>query len=106
LKLINGNLSDVAAIDSDSQHCAGGQIDAVDKHFKTTTIAILQTILGSPARRHPVDGCAREGCVEPCVITEHPHKTTQRVGGHGGPDDRTYQRRQKNAKPAISVKVT
>jgi len=104
--LVNRHRGDCAAVDRDVHNRADRQVDAVGEHFQTTATIIALAILGSPARRHPVDGCAREGCVEPDVITQDAHKATQRVGGHRSPDDRTYQRRQKYAKPAISVKVT
>lgn len=106
MKLINGDLPDTAAIDCHCQHCADGQVDAVDRDAETATAAILHTILGSSARRHPIDGCACERCVEPEIIAENAHKAAERIGWHRSPDNRTYQRRQEHAKPAISVKVT
>lgn len=106
-KLVNCRLSDGAAIYHYIQQCARRQVDAagVDCEFAATVLTI--TILGSPARRDTADGRARQRSIEPetAFIAQDVHET-RRIGRHRGPDNRTNQRRQEQAKPAIPVKVT
>jgi hypothetical protein len=106
--LVDGKLTDAATVDCHIQQSAGGQVDVVDKHSQTATVVAVffLAILGSPTRRHPVDGRAREGSIKPEVITQVAHEAAQRVGGQSGPDNRTYQCRQEHSEPAISIKVT
>lgn len=103
-KLVNCRLSDGAAIHHYIQQCARRQINAAGVHCEFAATVLTITILGSPARRDAADGRARQSGVEPeaAFIAQNVHET-RRVGRHCGPDNRTNQRRQEQAKPAIPV---
>lgn len=105
-ELVNSRLPDVAAIHDDSQHSACRQIDASGSRRQfAATVAQTITILCVSAGRDAADGRARQAGIQSDVIAQHVHEAG-RIGRQRSPDNRTYQRRQKDSKPAISVKVT